>query len=156
MQYWDDKTNPAVYITVFLVFIWVVNLCGTRVWAESEFIAASIKVIAIVVLIILGIVLMAGGGPNHDPIGFRYWRNPGPFAQITINGGDGVIEGRAGQFLAFWSVFLTAAFSFLGTEIIATTVGEAQNPRKTVPKAIRVSTGRRPHCSYGHKLPSLV
>jgi amino acid transporter len=27
--------------------------------------------------------------------------------------------------------------SFLGTEILATTLGEAENPRKTVPKAIK-------------------
>lgn len=40
-------------------------------------------------------------------------------------------------FLAFWSVFIQAAFSFIGTEIVAVTVGEAENPRRNVPKAIR-------------------
>lgn len=74
---------------------------------------------------------------NHDAIGFRYWRNPGPFAQVTIENGAGVIPGRWGQFLAFWNVFVQAAFSFIGTEIIATTLGEAENPRKTVPRAIK-------------------
>jgi amino acid transporter len=39
--------------------------------------------------------------------------------------------------LAFWNVFVQAAFSYLGTEIIAVTVGEAENPRRNVPKAIR-------------------
>jgi yeast amino acid transporter len=91
------------------------------------------KVIAIVGLIILGIILDAGGGPNHDPIGFRYWRNPGPFAQQSIDMGAGYIPGSWGQFLAFWNVFLQAAFSYLGTEIIAVTVGEAANPRVQVP-----------------------
>ncbi|PLW46490.1 hypothetical protein PCASD_06296 [Puccinia coronata f. sp. avenae] len=43
---------------------------------------ASIKVVIIVGLIILGIILDAGGGPNHDAIGFRYWRNPGPLVQL--------------------------------------------------------------------------
>lgn len=47
------------------------------------------------------------------------------------------MPGSWGRFLAFWSVFVQAAFSFIGTEIIATTLGEAENPRKTVPKAIR-------------------
>lgn len=99
--------------------------------------ASAIKVITIVGLIILSLILMCGGGPNHDKIGFRYWRNPGPFAQISINGGDGVIGGRWGQFLAFWNVFVQAAFSFIGTEIIGTTLGEAENPRRTVPRAIK-------------------
>ncbi len=91
------------------------------------------KILAIVGLIILGIILDAGGGPNHDPIGFRYWRNPGPFASQTINHGADVIGGSWGQFLAFWNVFVQAAFSYLGTEIVAVTVGEAANPRVQVP-----------------------
>ena len=93
--------------------------------------------ITIVILIILGIVLMAGGGPNHEPLGFKYWVSPGPFNYVPIDGGDGFIPGSWGQFLAFWNVFVQAAFSFIGTEIIATTLGEAENPRRTVPRAIR-------------------
>lgn len=34
-------------------------------------------------------------------------------------------------------MFVQAAFSFIGTEIIAVTVGEAENPQRNVPKAIR-------------------
>ncbi|WVQ77052.1 hypothetical protein IAR50_006731 [Cryptococcus sp. DSM 104548] len=135
ISYWDADTNAAAYITVLLVAIWVINFLGAKAYGEAEFWFSSIKVITIVGLIILGIVLMCGGGPNHDPIGFRYWRNPGPFAQIAA--GDGVISGSWGSFLAFWDVFVQAAFSFIGTEIIATTLGEAENPRKTVPKAIK-------------------
>jgi len=64
-------------------------------------------------LIILGIVLDLGGGPNHDRIGFRYWKNPGPFVQY-----EG-IAGAKGQFLGWFSVMTQAAFSFIGTEIVA-------------------------------------
>jgi amino acid transporter len=85
----------------------------------------------IVGLIILGIVLDLGGGPSHDRIGFRYWKNPGAFNQL--NG----IPGPKGRFLAFWATFINAAFSFLGTEIVALAAGEAENPRRNVPKAIR-------------------
>jgi yeast amino acid transporter len=60
-------------------------------------------------LIILGIVLDLGGGPNHDRIGFRYWKNPGPFVQF-----DG-IAGSKGRFLAFFSVLTQAAFSFVSS-----------------------------------------
>ncbi|WVQ77053.1 hypothetical protein IAR50_006732 [Cryptococcus sp. DSM 104548] len=137
ISYWDTTTHAAVYITVCLVSIWFINFLGARAYGEAEFWFSTIKIIAIVGLIILGIVLMCGGGPDHDPIGFRYWRNPGPFAQMTINGGDDVISGSWGQFLSFWNVFVQAAFSFIGTEIIATTLGEAENPRKTVPRAIK-------------------
>lgn len=84
------------------------------VYGEAEFIFASIKVITITGLIILGIVLDLGGrlislglatsnlnrntgGPNHDRIGFRYWKHPGPFVQF-----DG-IPGAKGRFLGWWA-----------------------------------------------------
>lgn len=76
-------------------------------------------------------ILDLGGGPSHDRIGFRYWKNPGPFNQL--NG----IPGAKGRFLAFWATFINAAFSFLGTEIVALAAAEAENPRRNVPKAIR-------------------
>ena len=34
---------------------------------------------------------------------------------------------------------VTAVFAYLGTELIGVTVGEAQNPRKTIPRAIRLT-----------------
>lgn len=56
-----------------MVLVWFVNFWGARAYGEAEFWFSSIKVITIVGLIILGVILMAGGGPDHDPIGFRYW-----------------------------------------------------------------------------------
>lgn len=49
------------------------------------------------------------------------------------------LEGAAGRFLAFWSVMVTATFAYLGTELVGVTVGEAQNPRKTIPRAIKLT-----------------
>lgn len=64
-------------------------------------------------LIILGVILDLGGGPDHDRLGFRFWKHPGPFVQY--NG----IAGSKGRFLGFWAVLTQAAFSFIGTEIVA-------------------------------------
>jgi len=108
-----------------------INMLGAGAYGEAEFVFASIKVITIVGLIILGIVLDLGGGPNHDRIGFRYWKNPGPFVQFHD------IPGATGRFVGWWSVASIAAFSFIGTEIVAIAAGEAKNPRRSLPKAIR-------------------
>ncbi len=107
------------------------NILHAGAYGECEFVFASLKVITITGLIILGIVLDLGGGPNHDRIGFRYWKNPGPFTQFSD------IAGSKGRFLAWWAVMTQAAFSFLGTEIVAIAAGEAKNPRRNIPKAIR-------------------
>lgn len=39
-----------------------------------EFWFSLIKVVAIIGLILMGIILDAGGGPSGEAIGFRYWR----------------------------------------------------------------------------------
>ena len=43
------------------------------------------------------------------------------------------------KFVAFWSTMVNATFAYLGTELIGVTVGEAQNPRRTIPRAIKLT-----------------
>lgn len=40
-------------------------------------------------------------------------------------------------FLGFWATLTNALFAYIGTELVGVTVGEAENPRKNIPKAIR-------------------
>ncbi|CAO1624639.1 unnamed protein product [Jaminaea pallidilutea] len=129
MTFWTDA-NPAIFISVFLIVVVTINLAGTRVYGEAEFWFASIKVITIVGLIILGVCITSGAG-DQGKIGFKYWNDPGPFVQFAG------IEGSLGRFLGFFSVLIQASFSYIGTEITAIAAGEAKNPRKTVPSAIR-------------------
>ncbi|KAM0745999.1 hypothetical protein T439DRAFT_384462 [Meredithblackwellia eburnea MCA 4105] len=133
INYWPggQKINPAAWITLFFGVIVAFNFVGVRAYGEAEFIFSVIKIVTIVGLILLGIVITCGGGPDHQSIGFRFWREDGPFQQL--NG----IPGPFGRFLSFWTVFIQAAFSFLGTEIVAITAAEAENPRKNVPLAIK-------------------
>jgi amino acid transporter len=49
------------------------------------------------------------------------------------------MSGAAGNFLGFWSTMVTATFAYLGTELVGVTVGEAQNPRKVIPRAIKLT-----------------
>jgi amino acid transporter len=43
-------------------------------------------------------------------------------------------DGALGKFLGFWSVMVNATFAYLGTELVGVTAGEAQNPRRSIPK----------------------
>jgi len=131
IHFWITSVNDAVWITIFLLVVIAINLGGARVYGEMEFWFASIKVLTIVGLIIVGIVIDAGGGPDHKSIGFQFWRNPGPFVQYLG------ITGAKGRFLGFWAVLIQAGFSYIGTEITAIAAGEAKNPRRNLPKAIR-------------------
>ncbi|KAL7409528.1 amino acid permease/ SLC12A domain-containing protein [Mrakia frigida] len=136
IEYWNATISQAAWIAPLFFLILVVNLLPIYVYGELEFWFSAMKITAIVGLIILGIVLNCGGGPAGDYIGFRYWKDPGPFAQLEADDGT-IVAGSWGRFLAFWSVMVQAAFSFIGVEVVSITVGEAQNPRVAFPKAIR-------------------
>ncbi|WZH39241.1 amino acid permease/ SLC12A domain-containing protein [Fusarium acuminatum] len=105
---------------------------GWTFFGELEFWLSSFKVITIIGIILFSLVLALGGGPDHDRKGFRYWSNPGAFKPYLK-------DGSAGQFLGFWSCMVNATFAYLGTELVGVTVAEAQNPRKTVPRAIKLT-----------------
>ncbi|CEP22759.1 HIP1 [Cyberlindnera jadinii] len=122
IQYWREDINSDVWVAVFFVFICVLNMLDVKYYAESEVILSMIKIIAVLGFFILGIVLICGGGPEGGYIGGRYWHDPGAFS----HGFKGVC-----------SVFVTAAFSFAGTELIGMTAAETSNPRKTIPKAAK-------------------
>ena len=97
-----------------------------------------------------GIYLL--GGPNHDRLGFRYWKHPGPFTQF--NG----ISGAKGRFLGFFSVLTLAAFSYIGTEIVAVStfwVLFGRTPfhcinTRSLPEKLKIldATSQRPSSEY--------
>ncbi|GME43274.1 Amino acid/polyamine transporter I [Neofusicoccum parvum] len=134
IQYWvtADEVNPGVFITVFFVVIVCINYFGVKFFGEFEFWLSSLKVIVIVALILLSLILALGGGPTGDRPGFRYWKNPGAFKSY-------IADGSEGKFLGFWNSMINAVFAYLGTELVGVTVGEAQNPRRTIPKAIKLT-----------------
>lgn len=122
INFWTTSVNIAIWITIFLVALLIINLFGVRGYGEIEFFISIIKVIAVIGFIILGIVIIVGGGPNHEYLGGKYWHNPGAFA----HGFPGVC-----------SVFVTAAFAFSGTELVGLAAAETANPRKTIPRATK-------------------
>ncbi|KAK8239669.1 AAT family amino acid transporter [Phyllosticta capitalensis] len=134
IQYWvpAERINSGVFITVFLVAILAINYFGIRFFGEFEFWLSSLKVVVIVGLILLSLILALGGGPTGDRTGFRYWKNPGAFKPY-------IADGAEGKFLGFWNSLINAVFAYLGTELVGVTVGEAQNPRRTIPKAIKLT-----------------
>jgi amino acid transporter len=122
MQYWNTSINPDVWVLIFYITVISINFFGVRAYGEAEFVFSTLKVIAVVGFIILSIVLAANGGPVKNQHGAEYWHNPGAFA----NGFKGVA-----------AVFITSAFSFGGTELVGLTAAEADQPRKSLPKATK-------------------
>ncbi|KAG6136574.1 hypothetical protein E4U28_004950 [Claviceps purpurea] len=131
-----EKVNPGVFVAIFLVAIVCINYFGgIKFFGEFEFWLSSFKVIVVVGIILFALIIACGGGPNGDAPGFRYWNNPGAFAQLYKTGPSGAL----GKFMGFWSVMVNATFAYLGTELVGVTAAEAQNPRRSIPKAIKLT-----------------
>ncbi|RDW76027.1 hypothetical protein BP5796_06848 [Coleophoma crateriformis] len=124
--YWNSDINVGVWITVFLVFIVLINVFGVLGYAEEEFWASVLKLGAIITFMLIGLILVCGGGPSNGKYseywGARLWYDPGAFK----NGFKGVC-----------SVFVTAAFAFSGTELVGLAAAESENPAKSLPGAIK-------------------
>lgn len=144
MQYWvsRDRVNPGVWITVFLVVITFINFLGVKVFGEIEFWMSILKVLTCLGLILLLWIIALGGGPTHERLGFRYWKNPGAFIHYSNSAQDVAIGGSKGRFVAFVSVLVTAVFAYLGSELVAVTFSETRNPRRAIPKAIKLTLYR--------------
>jgi len=122
IKFWNSSINTVAWVAIFYVCIVAINFFGVKGYGEAEFIFSTIKVLAVIGFIFLGVILNCGGGPQGGYIGGKYWQNPGAFA--------------AG-FKGVCSVFVTAAFSFAGTELVALAASESANPRKSLPRATK-------------------
>ncbi|KAL5118678.1 amino acid transporter [Pleosporales sp. CAS-2024a] len=133
IQEWKsaEQVNPGIWVAIFLVAICAINYFGVKFFGELEFWLSTVKVITIVGVIFLSFLLAVGAGPG-PATGFKYYKNPGAFKPY-------ITTGSTGKFYGFWSSLVNAVFAYLGTELIGVTVGEAQNPRKTIPRAIKLT-----------------
>lgn len=131
IQYWNDRINVAAWISIFMACSAILGCLPVKYFGESEFAICSLKIICLSGLIILGVVLFFGGGPaQHGVLGFHYWKHGGAFAEHLV-------PGNTGKFLACWTAIIRSGFSFVLTpELLASTAGEVQFPRRNMKKAI--------------------
>lgn len=126
VNYFGLDVNVSVWITVFWVAIIVISIFGVLGYAEEEFWVSLLKLSTVIIFMIMGVIFTCGGGPSNGKFseywGARTWYNPGAFA----NGFRGVC-----------AVFVTAAFSFSGTELVGLAAAESANPQKALPSAIK-------------------
>lgn len=123
VQYWFPSVPLWLSSLVFLVLITAVNLISVRAYGEFEFWFAIIKVLAICAMIVFGLcIILFGWGNGGDPTGINNLWEQGGFMP----------NGLAGMATAV----VVVMFSFGGVELIGITAGEADDPKRSIPKAI--------------------
>ncbi|OMJ09387.1 Lysine-specific permease, partial [Smittium culicis] len=76
MEFWLPNVNTVVWSFALMAIIIFLNLFGAKLYGEAEFWLALIKVLAIVIFIIIGILVASGivGGTKY---GFSNWKIEG-------------------------------------------------------------------------------
>ncbi|EST09143.1 Amino acid permease/ SLC12A domain protein [Kalmanozyma brasiliensis GHG001] len=128
IRYWDGAqvVPTGAWIAIFWVLFMGLSMLGVLAYGEVEFVLATIKVIGIVIFFILSIVINVGGSGDQGYLGFRYFRDPGPFNGTGIDALNGIAK-----------ILVVSATLYAGTEATAITAAEAKNPRRSVPIAIK-------------------
>lgn len=125
VHYWQAFTSVPQWLLAFiaLALVLTVNLISVRMFGETEFWFAIIKVAAISAFLVVGIWLLVSG----HPVGGQ---SPG-WHMIEDNGGvfpKGLV--------ACISILQTVVFAYAAVELVGITAGEAAEPRRIVPKAV--------------------
>jgi AAT family amino acid transporter/lysine-specific permease len=126
VKFWLPNTKTTLWSVAFMIILLSLNLMSARAYGEGEYWFASIKVITILIFLVVGVLIILGimGGKST---GFSNW---------MLNDGKGHVAPFVGGGLAILTGFLTAGFSFAGTEVVGLAAGESENPEKDVPRAI--------------------
>ncbi|QGK69005.1 amino acid permease [Allosaccharopolyspora coralli] len=123
MGFWFPDVPRWIWVLATLFVIGAANLLSVKVFGELEFWFTLAKVTAIVAMILGGIaILVFGFSGNPDATGVSNLWSHGGFFPMGVEG--------------FVLSFAVVVFAFGGTEIIGVTAGEAEEPHKTIPRAV--------------------
>lgn len=121
IQYWWPEVPTWLSAAIFFVAINAINLTHVKVYGELEFWFSIVKVAAIISMIAFGCYLLFSGHGGPAATVANLWQDGGFFP----NGITGLVMAMA-----------VIMFSFGGLELIGITAAEAQNPEKSIPKAV--------------------
>jgi len=123
MKFWFPDIPGFYWSALFLTVVFAINALTVKGFGESEFFFSLVKVLAIIIFIIIGLVMIAKIMMTPDVATFGNWsKGEAPFV---------------GGLSALIGVAMIAGFSFQGTEMVGVAAGESKDPQKTIPIAIK-------------------
>lgn len=125
MHYWGAFGDVPQWVFALgaLAIVGTMNMIGVKWFAEMEFWFALIKVLAIVIFLVVGVVFLGTGKPLDG--------NTTGFHLITDNGGmfpHGLLPALV--------LIQGVVFAFASIELVGTAAGECKDPQTMLPKAI--------------------
>ncbi|MCD8798539.1 amino acid permease [Mammaliicoccus sciuri] len=124
IQFWYPDVPAYVSAIATVVILLGLNLMTVKLFGEVEFWFALIKIIAIILLIVIGLWMIFNGFKSSTGIqsGFH-----------NLYSHNGFFPNGA---MGFLLAFQMAVFSFVGIELVGVTARETKDPEKNLPKAV--------------------
>lgn len=129
LQLWFPHVPAWCFILLLAILTTLINLYSVRLFAETEYWLAFAKISVIILMILFGLYLV-----GQQMLGTGIFPT---LSQLTDHGGF-TPHGLKGVV----SSLLVVIYSYGGSELIAITVSEADDPKKAIPKAIKGVMGR--------------
>ncbi len=122
MGYWFPSVPGAVWVLAFAIALMFVNSRAVGQLGRVETLLVLVKLAAVALFLAVGVLAVAGltGDP---PIGAQHLTGHGGFLPFGATG--------------VWLGCCFVIYSFIGVEIVGVTSGEASDPSRTIPTAMR-------------------
>ncbi|GAA4392526.1 amino acid permease [Tsukamurella soli] len=132
VKHWWANMPSWLTVLIALAVVLVINLLSARAFGEFEFWASVLKVGAIVIFLVVGIVMVVGsikigsGAGAHRAGISNLWSNPGGFWPTS------------GDFHWYGPILVMSGvvFAYSAIEMVGIAAGEMENPAREVPKAV--------------------
>ncbi len=123
LKYWFPNLPQWIGPLVIIILLMLVNMVNVGLFGELESWFSTIKVLAIVALIVVGLVMVILQTPTKA--------GHASLVNLVSHGGF-FPKGPIGFLMSFQMV----VFAFVGIEMVGLTAGETKNPEADIPKAI--------------------
>ncbi|MEU9212107.1 amino acid permease [Streptomyces sp. NPDC048415] len=125
---WLPGTPEWAWVALFMLVFCIANLAAVKNFGEFEFWFAALKVGAISLFLVLGVLAIAGVLPGTDSPGTSNLTGEGGFLP---NGSEGLVIG-----------LLASVFAYGGLETVTIAAAESDNPVQGVARAVRTAMWR--------------
>ncbi|MFJ1732029.1 amino acid permease [Streptomyces sp. NPDC088254] len=122
---WLPGTPQWAWVALFMAVFCGANLAAVKNFGEFEFWFAALKVGAITLFLVLGVLAIAGVLPGTDSPGTAH------LADFFPNGGEGLVVG-----------LLASVFAYGGLETVTIAAAESPDPVRGVASAVRTAMWR--------------
>lgn len=120
LTYWFPNVPPWEFTLGLMTVFTLLNLLSVRSWGETEYWFASVKIVAITLFLVIGVLVIVGLWPGL----------PAGFGNLASHGGfmpKGIIPVLTGA--------VAATGFYFGSEIVTVAAAESAEPERAIAKA---------------------